>query len=93
MHLYVCLCRCLKELLDGGAELTKVDTDDNNVLHIACIHGQLDIVQFLLHGKLSPELRYKTVFISLQWLLLVIYIVLTARIQRKVPSSYTESSI
>jgi len=51
--------RCLKELLDGGAELTKVDIDNNNVLHIACIHGQLEVVQFLLQGKLSPELRYE----------------------------------
>jgi len=50
--------RCLKELLDGGADLTKVDKDNNNVLHIACIHGQLDVVQFLLQSGLSPELRY-----------------------------------
>ncbi|XP_065891015.1 transient receptor potential cation channel subfamily A member 1-like [Dysidea avara] len=49
--------QCLKELLDGGADVTKVDKDNNNILHIACIYGQLNTVQFLLQsGLISPEL-------------------------------------
>ena len=55
----ICTRRCLKELLDGGADVTKVDKDNNNILHIACIYGQLNTVQFLLQsGLISPELRY-----------------------------------
>ena len=58
-YISICTCRCLKELLDGGADVTKVDKDNNNILHIACIHGQLNTVQFLLQsGLISPELRY-----------------------------------
>ena len=58
-YISFCTCRCLKELLDGGADVTKVDKDNNNILHIACIHGQLNTVQFLLQsGLISPELRY-----------------------------------
>ena len=59
MYAYVCiLCRCLKELLDFNAVITKVDKKGNNALHIACIHGQLHIVQLLLQNGLSAELRY-----------------------------------
>ena len=50
--------RCLKELLDYNAEINKADEDGNNILHIACIHGQLHIVQFLLQHGLSVELRW-----------------------------------
>jgi len=57
--------RCVKELLDGDADITKVDKEQNNALHIGCIHGQLDVVQFLLHGGLSPELRYEFLYINL----------------------------
>ena len=49
--------RCLKELLDFDASITKADKDGNDALHIACIHGQLHIVQFLLQRGLSAELR------------------------------------
>ena len=49
--------RCLKELLDYDASITKADKEGNNALHIACIHGQLHIVQFLLQRGLSAELR------------------------------------
>ena len=45
-------------MLDGDADITKVDKEQNNALHIACIYGQLDVVQFLLHSGLSAELRY-----------------------------------
>jgi len=51
------LCRCVKDLLDGDADLTKVDKDNNNALHIACIHGWLEVVKHLLQSGLSPELR------------------------------------
>ena len=61
-YISICTCRCLKELLDGGADVTKVDKDNNNILHIACIHGQLNTVQFLLQsGLISPELRYQVI--------------------------------
>ena len=49
--------RCLKKLLDFCATITKSDKDGNNALHIACIHGQLHIVQFLLQHGLSAESR------------------------------------
>ena len=49
--------RCLKELLDFNASITKADKEGNNALHIACIHGQLHIVPFLLQRGLSAELR------------------------------------
>ena len=52
------ICSCIKELLDNDADITKVDKEHNNALHIACIYGQLDVVEFLLHSGLSPELRY-----------------------------------
>ena len=38
--------------------ITKADEDGNNALHIACIHGQLHIVQFLLQHGLSAEIKY-----------------------------------
>ena len=49
--------RCLKELLDFDASITKADKDGNNALHIACIHGQFHIAQFLLQRGLSAEMR------------------------------------
>ena len=49
--------RCLKELLDFDAAITRTDKQGNNALHIASIHGQLHIVQFLLQNGLSVELR------------------------------------
>ena len=53
--------RCLKQLLDyNTAIITKTDTDGNNALHIACIFGQLHIVQFLLQHGLSAEMKYVT---------------------------------
>ena len=65
-YISICTCRCLKELLDGGADVTKVDKDNNNILHIACIHGQLNTVQFLLQsGLISPELRYQVIICML----------------------------
>ena len=61
MNLIILICihthRCLKELLDCDASITKADKEGNNALHIACIHGQLHIVQFLLQRGLSAELR------------------------------------
>ena len=56
VHMYI--NRCIKKLLDGDADITKVDKEQNNALHIACIYGQLDVAQFLLHSGLSAELRY-----------------------------------
>ena len=56
--MYVPIYSCVKELLDKDADITKVDKERNNALHIACIYGQLEIVEFLLHSGLSPELRY-----------------------------------
>ena len=50
--------RCLKELLDSKSATTRTDKEGNNALHIACIHGQLHIVQFLLQHGLSAESRY-----------------------------------
>ena len=55
--LYAHVPRCLKKLLDFKASITKADKEGNNALHIACIHGQLHIVQFLLQRGLSAELR------------------------------------
>ena len=64
VNMYI-LLRCLKELIDGDADIAKVDKEDNNALHIACIHGQLDVVQFLLQSGLSPELRYILIYQSM----------------------------
>lgn len=51
--------RCLKQLLDyNTAIITKTDTDGNNALHIACIFGQLHVVQYLLQHGLSAEMKY-----------------------------------
>ena len=61
--------RCLKELLDFNAAITKADKEGNNALHIACIHGQLHIVQFLLQRGLSAELR--CVYILVMYSLIV----------------------
>jgi len=61
MHMH----RCLKELLDFGTITAKVDKEGNNALHIACIHGQLHIVQHLLQNRgLSAELRYVHTYAS-----------------------------
>ena len=56
-NLNVLMHRCVKELLDSSAAITKADKKGDNALHIACIHGQLHIVQFLLQRGLSAELR------------------------------------
>ena len=63
-HRIVHTHRCLKELLDYDASITKADKEGNNALHIACIHGQLHIVQFLLQRGLSAELRCVNISIS-----------------------------
>ena len=55
--------RCLKQLLDFDASITKADKEGNNALHIACIHGQLHIVQFLFQRGLSAELRCVYIYI------------------------------
>ena len=57
LYVYAHALRCLKELLDCDAVITKADKEGDNALHIACIHGQLNIVQFLLQQGQSAELR------------------------------------
>ena len=48
INLIILICththRCLKQLLDFDASITKADKEGNNALHIVCIHGQLHIV-------------------------------------------------
>ena len=82
--------RCLKELLDFDASITKADKDGNNALHIACIHGQLHIVQFLLQRGLSAEMRcVYTCNIASYWLTMVTTI--TTRLLKTIyyPSFYS----